>query len=367
VIQLKNLDLYLMEGRTRITEARRKLQELAAEDAGARRGRAGRAQAGRASSCSIRSRCAAGRAGRAGRAPGPPRTPHRSLELSDAKAPAVLPGWLEPPVIASARAGSRPGSRRSRALQAAADARPRPRRPRRQRVAGPRPRTPSGRSCSSGSRRRCPPWARPARRWTRRRQALATSRSCRRSTTSRRRSRRSPAIEQFSDLKQLVELAWSEHQALRQLLAPEAAKQLDAATRSRQTHELLSHNLGRDAAVRRACRRRAGQLDEQAKQVEAKGPRRAQARGRRGAQVRAQLGRPDPQKAQLEQARQQLEQARQQMQRAEELRGKAPPRSRRSTRRWPAAPIRCRPPSKPTPSSRADRKLFFSVIEHSRS
>jgi hypothetical protein len=32
VIQLKNLDLYLAEGRTRIAEARRKLQELAAED-----------------------------------------------------------------------------------------------------------------------------------------------------------------------------------------------------------------------------------------------------------------------------------------------------------------------------------------------
>ena len=32
MIQLKHLDLYLMDGRTRITEARRKLQELAAED-----------------------------------------------------------------------------------------------------------------------------------------------------------------------------------------------------------------------------------------------------------------------------------------------------------------------------------------------
>jgi len=32
VVQLKNLDLYLLEGRNRITEARRKLQELAAED-----------------------------------------------------------------------------------------------------------------------------------------------------------------------------------------------------------------------------------------------------------------------------------------------------------------------------------------------
>jgi len=36
VVQLKNLDLYLLEGRTRITEARRKLQELAAEDGVAR-------------------------------------------------------------------------------------------------------------------------------------------------------------------------------------------------------------------------------------------------------------------------------------------------------------------------------------------
>src|SRR5262249_46190782 len=125
------------------------------------------------------------------------------------------------------------------------------------------------------------------------------------------------------DLKQLVELAYAEHQALVKLLGPEAAKQLDAATRSRQTHELLSHNLGRMPRIQELIADELAQLDAQAKQVEAKAGEAAAAGAGSAAAGSAAGSAADPKAEAMKQQIEQLEQAKQQMTHAEELRGQA--------------------------------------------
>jgi hypothetical protein len=186
------------------------------------------------------------------------------------------------------------------------------------------------------------------------------------------------AIEQFSDLKQLIELAYAEHQALLQLLAPEAAKQLDAATRGRQAHELLSQNLGRMPRLHDLIADELAHVDEQARQIEAKAAEAGLGAGSSagssagsGAGSAAGSGAgsaADPKQAaaqqQLEQARQQIEQAKQQMTRAEELRGQAQTALAALDKTLSGT-------GDPMPSAKdADakltelRKLFFSVIEH---
>ncbi|HEX8113820.1 MAG TPA: hypothetical protein VF516_39080, partial [Kofleriaceae bacterium] len=136
VIQLKNLDLYLMEGRTRITEARRKLQELAAEDGVARSEAAlvalKRAREQLLDPITVMKQVAQDEVAVL---QDTARSDTRALELApgagagkdgkDAKAPAVLPGWLEPPVIGEHQGGIRDRLEEVRArLQAAADAPP---------------------------------------------------------------------------------------------------------------------------------------------------------------------------------------------------------------------------------------------------
>ncbi|HEX7835868.1 MAG TPA: hypothetical protein VF469_00315, partial [Kofleriaceae bacterium] len=108
VIQLKNLDLYLMDGRTRVTEARRKLQELAAEDGVARSEAAlvafKRAREQLLDPITVMRQVAQDELAVL------QDTLHsdtKALELGGGKAPAVLPGWLEPPVIGERQGGIR--------------------------------------------------------------------------------------------------------------------------------------------------------------------------------------------------------------------------------------------------------------------
>ena len=131
VIQLKNLDLYLMQGRTRITEARRKLQELAAED-GVGRSEAAlvalkRAREQLLDPITVMKQVAQDELAVL------QDTAHadtRALELAptagagkEARPPAALPGWLEPPVIAERQGGIRDRLEEVRTrMQAAADA-----------------------------------------------------------------------------------------------------------------------------------------------------------------------------------------------------------------------------------------------------
>ncbi|HEX7838881.1 MAG TPA: hypothetical protein VF469_15495, partial [Kofleriaceae bacterium] len=161
------------------------------------------------------------------------------------------------------------------------------------------------------------------------------------------------AIEQFSDLKQLVELAFTEHQELLRLLSPEAAKQLDSTQRARQTRDALSHNLGRMPRIGELLADELAQLGDQAKQLEAKAgdapkdPKQAEAA-----------------KQQLEHAKQQLEQARQQMTHAEELRGQAAT-ALAALDKALSGNTDPMPPAKQADTALTElRKIFFSVIEH---
>src|SRR5262249_61958595 len=73
-----------------------------------------------------------------------------------------------------------------------------------------------------------------------------------------------------ADLNKMTELAHGEHQQLLQLLAPDAAKQLDPAKRSKLTHEALSHNIGRMPRLQELIAAEVAQLDDQAKQLAAR-------------------------------------------------------------------------------------------------
>jgi Ca-activated chloride channel homolog len=368
VIQLKNLDLYLMEGRTRITEARRKLQELAAEDGVARSEAAlialKRAREQLLDPITVMKRVAQDQLGVL---QDTALTEPRPVGLGDAPQAGPLPGWLEPGVIAERQGSVRTRLEEVRArLTAAAEA--------------PAPGAGSGAAAlltPSGSGSAAPPTpptqddprrakliervkaALPAvgdasAAMDRAHQALA-AKQVQQALEHEQAALEAlgRAIEQFSDLKQLVELAWAEHQQLLGLLAPEAARQVDSVTRARRTREALSHNLGRMPRIQQLLADELAQLDEQARQLAAKAgepakdPKQAEA-----------------QNAQLEQAKQQLEQARQQMTHGEELRGQAATALAALDKALTANqdPM---PPARDADAKLTElRKLLFSVIEH---
>jgi hypothetical protein len=448
VIQLKHLDLYLMDGRTRITEARRKLQELAAEDG------VGRSEAALVALKRAREQLLdpitvmklvaqdelavlqdTAHADSHALELAPTVAPTQGGQGGKDARPAVLPGWLEPPVIAERQAGIRDRLEEVRArLQAAADA-PAPApgsqaaspsstgstasgstaapapaagsgagsavlltpngSPPNAAAPAPAPASPAAGPQSPEEAQRAkllervkaalPALGEASPAMDRARQALA-GKQVKQALDHEQAALDAlgRAIEQFSDLKQLVELTYADHQALLQLLAPEAAKQLDAATRGRQAHELLSHDLGRMPRIHDLIADELAQLDEQARQIEAKA---AEAGAGAGASAGSSAGSgagsaagsavgsgsgagsaADPKQAaaqqQIEQAKQQLEQAKQQMTRAEELRGQAQTALAALDKALSGTgdPM---PPAKDADEKLSElRKLFFSVIEH---
>jgi len=373
VVQLKSLDQYLMEGRTRITEARRKLQELSAEDGVARSEAAlvdlKRAREQLLDPITVMRQIAQDELAVL------EDTAHydtKALELGSAAAPAALPGWLEPKVIGERQGGIRDRLEEIRArLTAMTEAA----------AANPPDSPPAGSAAGSASSPNLlnppapasPPPADPKQQkqlervkaalpsvgdastaMDRARQALAAPQIKQAlEQESAALEALAHAIEQFSDLKQTIELTYAEHQELLRLLEPEAAKQLDATRRAKLTHDALSHNLGRMPRLQELLADEVAQLDEQGKQLAAKAgeppkdPKQAEA-----------------QKQQLEQAKQQLEKAKQQMAKAEELRGQAATAlgaldKALSTNKDPM------PPAKDADAKLTElRKLFFSVIEH---
>jgi hypothetical protein len=410
VVQLKNLDLYLMEGRTRITEARRKLQELAAEDGVARAEAAlvalKRAREQLLDPITVMRQIAQDELAIL---QDTARSDTRALALGGAPGqkpdtPEVLPSWLEPGVIGERQGTIRDRLEEVRARLAAAAEAPAPTSgaaapPSPGSLTPPASGPPASGPPASGPPASGPPAsgatgaaglsppaapaapaspeapasedpqraklvervkaalpsvaeasaamdrARQALGQKRIKQALADEQAALEALAH--------AIEQFSDLKQLVELAYGEHQVLLQLLSPEAAKQLDAATRAKQTRDALSHNLGRMPRIRELIANEIAQLDQQVSQLAAK------------------AGEPpkDPKEAenakqQLDQARQQLDQARQQMTHAEELRGQAqaPLAALDKALSGRGDPM---PPARDADAKLTElRKLFFSVIEH---
>ncbi len=148
------------------------------------------------------------------------------------------------------------------------------------------------------------------------------------------------AIEQFSDLKNLIELAYGDQKSLVGLLGPEAAKALPADERATETKGALERNLARMP--------RLGELiAEQAAQAQQEPP-----------------ADPNATPEAIEARKQQIEQMKQQLALAESLRAQAETALRNLTK---AIATNADPmtPAKEAETKLAElRKLFFNIIEH---
>ncbi len=143
------------------------------------------------------------------------------------------------------------------------------------------------------------------------------------------------AIEEFADLKQTIDLAWEEQERTVKLLGPEGAETPD---RARETGEAVRRNLGRIDRLKALV---ADDLAQLAQQPPDKDPKQAEA-----------------QKQALEQQKQQLEYA-------EKLRGEAAAEIAKLDKALGDAKADPIAPAKAADAKLTElRKLFFSVIEH---
>ena len=355
VVQLKNLDVYLLDGRTRITEARRKLQELAAEDGVARAEAAlvalKRAREQLLDPITVMKQVAQDEVlVLQDTAVSDP----RALGLA-ADAPPAVPGWLEPKVIAERQGSIRERLEEVRARLAAATETPPPPPPAPGATASPAPppQDPKQQKLLERVKAALPAVGEASTAMDHARVSLGQAQI--KPALDQEQAALEAlgrAIEQFSDLKQTIELAYQDHQQLVQLLGPDAAKQLDGPTRAKQTRELLSRNLGRMPRIQELLSDEVAQLEQHAQELArpaeaAKDPKQAEA-----------------QKQQLEQQKQELEQQKQQLARAEELRGQAQ-RALGELDQALTGNKNPMPPAKQADDKLAElRKVFFSVIEH---
>jgi hypothetical protein len=336
VIQLKNVDLYLLDSRTRIADARRKLQELAAED-GVAKAEAALIALKRAREQlldpitvlqgvahdevevvqdAMRSNAARG-----------------TVELGpDTKDPiGPVPGWLQPPVIGERQANLRDRLEEVRArLAAVVETPPDPNKPvdpkqakilDRVRIALPFVVEASGAmelAAASLRDQKLPP-------------AIEYQRTALVALSN--------AIEQFSDLKQTIELAYQTQHQVAGLLSPEGAK-APADERARATREGIAANRTRVERIKGLIADELAAVDEKAPKEPPKDPKEAEA------------------------LQQQLAQAKDQLHHAEELRAQAATKLADLDNAIAAAgdPL---PPAKDAEAKLEElRKQFFSVIEH---
>ena len=353
VVQLKNLDLYLLDGRTRIAEARRKLQELAAEE-GVVKAEAALTALKRAREQLLdpitvlrgvaqdelvilqETTYAAAAAG--------------TLELGpDQKPPADVPAWLASPLIGERQGGLRDRLEEVRARLAAATEQP----------ANPAPATPPDPKQAKLLERvriALPSVIEASAAMDRAREALGGDRL--RPAIDHERAALvalAAAIEQFGDLKQTVELAYGDHHQLVTMLGPEAAKQMKADERAKETRDALARNLARMPRLKdliadeiAGLAAQEAQLAQQAQQAPPPG---------------AGSGAPDPAK-QAEQAKQAIDQQRQMLARAEELRGQAQTALDQLAKAFATNQDPLAPANDADARLTELRKLLFSVIEH---
>ena len=354
MVQLKAVDVYVQDGRARISEARRKLQELAAE-AGVARAEAAVVALKRAREQLL-----------------DPITVLRGVAQDEmsmiqdttrggagellGRETGAIPGWLAPPVLAERQGGLRdrledvkaqlvvalqPGGTlpASPVGGAAAPGRTQPPQP-------DQPPDPKQAKLLERVQAAMPSLVAASAAMERARQALLDTKLANALDHERAAIEALVrAIEQFSDLKATVELAYGEQQQVTKLLAPETATQLDPTERATQTRAGLARNVDRMARIKQLI---ADQLAELAAPVE---PGSAPAAGSGG-------GAPD-----AEAKQKQAEAAKQQLERAEQLRGQAATALDALGKALAGAdPM----PHAHDAEARIEelRKLLFSVIEH---
>lgn len=363
VVVLKNVDLYLLEARTRIAEARHKLQELAAEDG------VGRAEAALVALKRAREQlldpvtvlrgvaqeqvALAQETAYAGAATGAVK-----LDLAGpAPTPEQLPAWLAAPQIAA-----RQGTLRDRLLEVqarmqaggeagAAPVSPAP--PGAPAHAGAPAPDPAQAKLLERVRAALPAVGEASAAMERARAALAEPRLAVAVEEERAALEAlARAIEQFADLKQTIELAYADQKQLVTLLAPEAEK-LPADKRATETRDALARNLARMPRLRELIADEVTALEAEAAKAAAQ-PAPAPGAGSGSA------GAPDP----AQQAAEQVAQNKQRLARAEELRGQA----QTALDQLGTALARGPDPRVPAADGEAKlaelRRLFFSVIEH---
>ena len=338
VVQLKNVDLYLLESRGRIADARRKLQELAADDALAK------AEAALAALKRAREQLLDPIAVLRGIAQDEVAllqdTLRRERDTSDEPEPA----WLAPAALAE-RQGSyadRLAEVRAR-LEAGAASEP---------PADQQAHQPDQAKLLARVKVALPFVAAGGEAMAQARQALAEGRT--KPAVEHERAALvalARAIEEFADLKQTIELAHGEQEQLLALLSPEAQAQLPAQERAAETRAGLARNVERVRRLEGLIADEVTKLAEEEQKLAAQPP----AQPPQGGAAPA----PDAGEA----AKQQLEAAKQRLELAESLRAQALAAlgdlEKALAGQDPTPPAR-------TAKERIEelRKLFFSVIEH---
>ncbi|MDX2088583.1 MAG: hypothetical protein SFX73_12080 [Kofleriaceae bacterium] len=356
VVQLKNVDLLLLDARGRISEARRKLQDLAAEDGVAR------AEAALIALKRAREQLL------------DPITRLRGLAqdelallqetayaggstgaLLDAKhepkAPDQLPGWMAPDKLAERQSGLRDRLEEVRAgLQAFIES-PQAAIDPRAGVVDPE----AGKQVKLIERIKValPSVADASAAMERARAALGEKKL----TAGIEEERAvlvalSKAIEQFANLKQTIELAHNDQQALIKLLGEEGA-QLPTADRAKETRDALARNVARMPRLKELLAEEVTALAQKKQQLDQPPPTQP------GAPAQ-----PPPDPKQIEAAKQELAQQEQMLAQAEVLRGQAET-ALAALEKAIAANQDPLTPAKDGGTKIVElRKLFFSVIEH---
>jgi hypothetical protein len=368
VVQLKNLDIYMLDSRTKIAEARRKLQDLAAEDAVAKaesalvalkRAREQlldpiqvlRAVAGDEVQLAQQTHAVAqvhAQDFQVGTGSG-------SASAADAAKP-LIPAWLEPPALGDRQTGlhDRVEEVRQR-LAAAVDSVDKPMGT--GSTAEPPKLTAEQAKMFEQLRLALPFVTEASTAMTQAHDSLVAQKLD--EATKHERDALvalAKAIEYFADLKQTVDLAYGTQQQLVQLFSPEAAK-LPAAERAQDATEALASNAARMGRIKDLIADEQTKLTGKLAELDAKA---------KAPPPQAQPGKPAqaPDPKQLEAAKQQLQQQQQEMNAAEALRGDAE-KALATLQTAIKANKDALTPAKAAEAKLDElRKLFFSVIEH---
>ena len=352
VVQLKNLDIYMLESRTKIAEARRKLQDLSAEEAVARAEVAlvalKRAREQLLDPIQVLRAVAQDELQLVQETHAVDEAKQPKLEAGSGSAAALIPAWLEPPALGDRQSGLHDRVEEIRArLAAAVDQVDKPQGT--GSAAEPPKLTAEQAKMFDQLKRALPFVSEASAAMVDAHDALAAAKLADAVKLERAALvALAKAIEYFADLKQTVELAYGTQEQLVGLFSPEAAK-LPPAERAQQATEALASNVTRMTRIKELL------SDEQQKLVAQEQQLGAQGAG-------SGSGAPDPKQA--EAAKQQLAQAKQQMTAAEVLRADA----EKALANLEAAVKGNKDPLAPAKDAEAKlaelRKLFFSVIEH---
>ncbi len=358
LVQLKNLDVYILDSRTKVGEARRKLQDLDAEQGVAKAERAletlKRAREQLLDPITVLKAVAQDELQLVQETHAVATVEAPKLDVAGAtpEPKQLIPAWLEPPALADRQTGFRDRVEEIRSrLAATINSVDKP-----QGSAAEPPKLTAEQAKQVEQLRQALPFVTEAVADMDHAHDALIGKKLEDATKAERDAlvALAKAIEYFADLKQTVDLAYATQQQLVHLLGPEAEK-LPPADRARETYEGLASNRSRVARIKDLISDEQAKLAGQEQQLEEKAKQPVQ-QGSGAPQP------PDPK--QIEAAKQQLEQAKQQMNAAEALRGDADKllaqlETAIKTNKEPLAQAKLA-------QAKLDelRKLFFSVIEH---